>query len=155
MHTKQKPRRARASSAAGLSWLSASHTPVPDKPDASTLEAFPNTHPGRPYWITLDCPEFTSLCPITGQPDFGHLTISYVPNTSCLESKSLKLYLYSYRNHGSFHEEVVNRILDDLVSVIRPRRAVITGQFRPRGGIAISVKASYPHASIREKFGSP
>jgi 7-cyano-7-deazaguanine reductase len=84
------------------------------------------------------------LCPITGQPDFGHITISYVPRKLCLESKSLKIYLFSFRNHGTFHEEAVNRILDDLVKTIRPRKALVKGEFNPRGGISITVEASYP-----------
>ena len=90
------------------------------------------------------CSEFTCLCPITGQPDFAHITIRYVPNKLCLESKSLKLYLLSFRNHGTFHEEVVNRILHDVVKAIKPRQAVVKGVFNPRGGIGITVEATYP-----------
>ncbi|MGA0368659.1 MAG: preQ(1) synthase [Kiritimatiellia bacterium] len=126
-----------------LSLLSASKTPVPRSPDEAKLETFVNSHPGREYVITFDCPEFTSLCPITGQPDFGHITIEYVADTKCLESKSLKIYLFSFRNHGSFHEEVTNRILDDLVKVCEPRWARVIGNFRPRGGIAIHVNAEH------------
>lgn len=117
---------------------------IPSSPDGAILETFENTHPGRDYWIHFDCPEFTSLCPITGQPDFGCITISYVPDKLCVESKSLKLYLFSFRNHGAFHEEVVNRILDDLLCVVEPRQAVVEGDFNRRGGIAINVEASYP-----------
>jgi len=131
----QKPR---------LTLLGKSRTAIPDSPDKARLEAFDNQHPDRDYWVTFDCPEFTSLCPITGQPDFGHMVIRYIPNRLCLESKSLKLYLFSYRNHGTFHEVAVNRVLDDIVRAIRPRRAVVQGTFRPRGGIAITVEASYP-----------
>jgi len=126
-----------------LSLLSASQTPVPASPEEATLETFDNTHPGRDYVITFDCPEFTSLCPITGQPDFGHITLEYVADKSCVESKSLKIYLFSFRNHGSFHEEVTNRILDDVVNACAPRWARVTGNFRPRGGIAINVKAEH------------
>ena len=118
-------------------------TDFPDSPEAARLESFENTHPKRDYVVTFDCPEFTALCPITGQPDFGHIVIRYVPDRLCLESKSLKLYLFSFRNHGAFHEEAVNRILDDLVAAIKPRSATVTGNFRPRGGIAITVEAAY------------
>lgn len=126
-----------------LTLLSASKTPVPASPGEATLETFENTHPQRDYVIRFDCPEFTSLCPITGQPDFGHLTIEYVADRKCVESKSLKIYLFSFRNHGAFHEEVTNRILDDLVAACSPRRARVVGQFRPRGGIAIHVTAEH------------
>jgi 7-cyano-7-deazaguanine reductase len=127
-----------------LTLLGNQRTVYPTRPEDAILESFPNTHPNRDYWITFDCPEFTSICPITGQPDFGHLTIRYVANKACVESKALKLYLFSFRNHGAFHEEVVNQILDDLIRAIRPRQAIVRGDFRPRGGIAISVEASYP-----------
>lgn len=128
----------------GLTLLRESATAFPASPDAARLEAFENTNADRDYWIELDCPEFTSLCPVTGQPDFGRLLIRYVPDRLCVESKSLKLYLFSYRNHGTFHEEVVNRVLDDLVQTVKPRRATVTGTFNPRGGIAIRVEAAYP-----------
>jgi 7-cyano-7-deazaguanine reductase len=108
------------------------------------LEAFPNTHPGRDYTVALEAQEFTSLCPVTGQPDFGRITITYVPNKLIVESKSLKLYLWSYRQEGHFHEEVVNRILDDLVRAVRPRSCQVRGEFNVRGGIGITVTASYP-----------
>jgi 7-cyano-7-deazaguanine reductase len=127
-----------------LTLLKASETHVPASPDEAKLETFANTHPERDYLITLDCPEFTSLCPVTGQPDFGEITIAYVPDKRCVESKSLKLYLFSFRNHGAFHEEVVNRILDDLVAACAPRSARVSGVFSPRGGIAINVTAEYP-----------
>lgn len=128
----------------GLTLLKRSAQPYPDSPDKAKLEAFENAYPGRDYWIHFDCPEFTCLCPITGQPDFGHITIHYVPGKRCLESKALKLYLFSFRNHGTFHEEVVNRILDDVVKAVRPRRITVKGVFNPRGGIAITVEAGYP-----------
>ena len=108
------------------------------------LEAFPNTHPGRDYTVVLEAQEFTSLCPVTGQPDFGRITITYVPDKLIVESKSLKLYLWSYRQEGHFHEEVVNRILDDLVRAVRPRSCQVRGEFNVRGGIGITVAASYP-----------
>jgi len=126
-----------------LTLLGASRTPVPASPDEAKLETFANSHPGRDYVIRFDCPEFTALCPLTGQPDFGHITLEYVADARCVESKSLKIYLFSFRNHGSFHEEVTNRILDDLVAACAPRRAKVTGDFRPRGGIAIHVTAEY------------
>lgn len=140
MAQKKKPVRP----AAGLTLLGKSKTPVPASPAGARLEAFRNTHPGRDYWIEFDCPEFTSICPVTGQPDFGHITVRYVPDKLCLESKSLKLYLFSYRSHGAFHEEVVNRILDAVVKTVKPRRCVVSGRFNPRGGIAIAVEAEWP-----------
>ena len=97
----------------------------------------------RDYVITFDCPEYTSLCPVTNQPDFGHIIIRYIPDKLCVESKSLKLYLYSFRNTNTFHEESVNTILDALVELCKPRAAEVVGLFRPRGGIAINVKATY------------
>jgi 7-cyano-7-deazaguanine reductase len=131
---------------AGLTALKQGHTAYPAAPRRDLLEAFDNAHPERDYWVTFDCPEFTALCPITGQPDFGHIRIRYVPGPRCIESKSLKLYLFAYRNHGAFHEDVVNRILDDVVGAAAPRHAVVTGTFRPRGGISITVEAAYPDA---------
>ncbi len=126
-----------------LTILKRSQQRYPETPDEAKLETFANRYPDRDYWITFDCPEFTSLCPVTGQPDFGHLTIRYVPDGRCIESKSLKLYLFSYRNYGTFHEEVVNRVLDDLVAACQPRKAVVVGEFLPRGGISIRVEAKY------------
>jgi 7-cyano-7-deazaguanine reductase len=101
------------------------------------LETFANTHPGSPWVVELDCLEFTSLCPMTGQPDFGRMHIHYVPEELCVESKSLKLYLGAFRNHGSFHEDCVNRIAGDLVAVLWPRVVRVFGDFNVRGGIAI------------------
>ncbi len=126
-----------------LTYLGSGTTPLPASPDEARLEVFPNTHPDRDYEICFDCPEFTALCPVTGQPDFGHITIHYIPDRSCLESKSLKLYLGSFRNHGTFHEAVVNRIRDDLVRFVAPRRLTVSGDFKPRGGISIRVTATY------------
>ena len=136
--------RKKAPATDSLTLLGASRIVYPDSPEGARLESFPNRHPKRKYWVTFDCPEFTTLCPITGQPDFGHLTIRYVPGLRCVESKSLKLYLGAYRNHGTFHEAVVNRVLDDLLRAIRPRHAVVRGDFNRRGGIAIAVEAAYP-----------
>ncbi len=126
-----------------LTHLAASETNVPSKPEAATLETFENTHPLREYVISFDCPEFTSICPITGQPDFGTITIDYIADKKCVESKSLKLYLFSFRNHGAFHEACTNMILDDLVEVCQPKWARVTGDFMPRGGIAIKVVAEH------------
>lgn len=101
------------------------------------LETFVNKHQNRDYVVTLDCPEFTTLCPKTGQPDFGHIYISYIPDTLMVESKSLKLYLFSFRNHGDFHEDCVNIILNDLQVLMQPRYIEVRGVFMPRGGISI------------------
>jgi len=127
-----------------LTLLKKSETDVQISPDNSQLEAFENIYAGRNYEITFDCPEFTSLCPVTGQPDFGKITIRYIPDKLCVESKSLKLFLFSFRNHNTFHEEAVNTILDRVVETCSPHSAEVTGEFRPRGGIAITVKAVYP-----------
>jgi len=127
-----------------LTLLNRSAQNYPDSPDKARMEAFENVYRKRNYWIHFNCPEFTALCPITGQPDFGKIVISYVPDKLCLESKSLKLYLFSYRNHGTFHEEAVNKILDDVVRVIKPRKATVKGEFNTRGGISITVEATYP-----------
>ncbi len=107
------------------------------------LEAFPNRNPGRYYKVTLETEEFTCLCPITGQPDFARIRIEYVPDTKIVESKSLKLYLWSYRNEGAFHEHVVNTILDDLVAVLDPHYLKVTGVFNIRGGIGITVESEH------------
>ncbi|MBN1586558.1 MAG: NADPH-dependent 7-cyano-7-deazaguanine reductase QueF [Candidatus Omnitrophica bacterium] len=108
------------------------------------LETFPNPKTERDYWISFDCPEFTCVCPRTGQPDFATIRIRYVPNERCLELKSLKLYLWSYRNEGAFHEAVTNQILDDLAAACAPRQIEIEGDFYVRGGIHTVVKAQYP-----------
>jgi len=126
-----------------LTLLGRGAVPVPASPAAARLETFSNLYPRRPYIIEFDCPEFTAVCPVTGQPDFGHLRIRYVPARTCVESKSLKVYLLAYRNTGIFHEEVVNRVLEDLVKACRPREAEVVGEFRPRGGISIRVTARY------------
>jgi 7-cyano-7-deazaguanine reductase len=121
-----------------LTQLGSGHPgPMYENPDAAILETFDNPHPGRPWVVGLDCPEFTSLCPVTGQPDFGRILIHYVPGPRCVETKSLKLYLGAYRNHGAFHEDCVNRIANDLQSGLAARWLRVFGDFRPRGGIAI------------------
>ncbi|HVV48479.1 MAG TPA: preQ(1) synthase [Polyangia bacterium] len=109
-----------------------------------TLETFPNPKPERDYEIRFECPEFTCLCPKTGQPDFAVIHVEYVPDALCVELKSWKLYLWSYRDEGAFHEAVTNRILDDLVAATRPRRARITAVFNVRGGITTTVVAAHP-----------
>ena len=126
-----------------LTLLGRSESRLPASPDEAQLETFPNRNPERDYWITLDCPEFTSLCPVTGQPDFAVLQIRYVPDQRCVETKSLKFYLASFRNRPSFNEEVVNRVLTDLVAATDPRHMVVTGRFGSRGGIALSVEAEH------------
>jgi len=109
----------------------------------SLLQTFENQYPERDYLIEIECPEFTSVCPKTGQPDFGSLTFSYVPDRLCLELKSLKLYLQSYRNDGIFYENVTNSILDDLVALLSPRRIKLVARFTPRGGISTNVTAEH------------
>ncbi len=108
-------------------------------PAASQLETFPNEFPGRDYTIEIVCPEFTSMCPKTGQPDFGTIIFDYVPNEKCVELKSLKLYLQRYRNQGIFYEMAVNKILDDFVAACQPRWAEVVGEFTPRGGLSTTV----------------
>ena len=107
------------------------------------LETFVNKHQENDYWVKFNCPEFTSLCPITGQPDFATITISYVPDVRMVESKSLKLYLFSFRNHGDFHEDVVNIIMKDLIKLMDPRYIEVWGKFLPRGGLSIDPYANY------------
>jgi len=111
---------------------------------AKRLETFANPSPGRDYEIRFECPEFTCVCPMTGQPDFATIRIVYTPDRLCVELKSLKLYLWSYRNEGAFHEAVTNRILDDLVAALKPRKAEVVGDFFVRGGIHTVVVARHP-----------
>ena len=111
------------------------------------LETFDNPQPNREYSVEIVCPEFTSVCPKTGQPDFGTLTITYVPAARCVELKSLKYYLQSYRNDGIFYESVTNRILDDLIAVVAPRQMTIVASFTPRGGISTAITATFQAAS--------
>ena len=112
-------------------------TQAPADYDPSVLDAFANRHPGRDYWVTFTAPEFTTLCPKTGQPDFATLTVRYIPAKRLVESKSLKLYLFGFRNHGDFHEDVVNVIYDDLAKLLKPKYLEVYGKFAARGGISI------------------
>jgi 7-cyano-7-deazaguanine reductase len=123
----------------GLTILGNPKASFPPSPQKAKLETFPNPKLKRNYLIRLDCPDFTSLCPITGQPDFAEILLEYVPDKLCIETKSLKLYLASYRNVPSFNEEVMNHILDDLVKACRPRKMKLEGKFAPRGGISLSI----------------
>ena len=111
--------------------------------DPGVLETFENLHKENDYWVRFNCPEFTTLCPITGQPDFAEIRISYVPDVKMVESKSLKLYLFSFRNHGDFHEDCVNTIMKDLIRLMDPKYIEVTGLFTPRGGISIFPYANY------------
>jgi len=120
-----------------------------------TLEIFDNPHPNRDYDILHVAPEFTSVCPKTGQPDFGTIEILYVAGRSCVELKSLKFYLQGYRNVGVFYEDVVNRILDDLVAALNPRRMTVTGSFSPRGGMRSVITARYDAPAKRTRRGRP
>jgi 7-cyano-7-deazaguanine reductase len=114
-----------------------------EAPSAKQLETFPNPSPERDYTIEIVCPEFTTLCPKTGHPDFGTITFAYTPDQACVELKSLKLYLQRYRNQGVFYEAVVNRLLDDFIAACRPRRCRVAGAFTPRGGITTTVTCVY------------
>lgn len=127
----------------GVSLLGNQGVKYPTDYSPEMLETFENKHPEREYVVTFDCPEFTTLCPKTGQPDFGHLYISYIPRQRMVESKSLKLYLFSFRNHGDFHEDCVNIILNDLIHLMNPRYIEVRGVFMPRGGISIYPFANY------------
>lgn len=117
------------------------------------LETFINKHQENEYVVTLDCPEFTTLCPKTGQPDFGHIIISYIPAEKMVESKSLKLYLFSFRNHGDFHEDCVNIIMKDLIALMQPRYIEVRGVFMPRGGISILPFANWGDEDHGEMVG--
>lgn len=129
-----------------LSLLGSQGTKYPADYNPGLLETFDNKHPDNEYVVTFNCPEFTTLCPKTGQPDFGHIFISYIPRMKMVESKSLKLYLFSFRNHGDFHEDCVNIIMKDLVALMDPRYIEVKGVFMPRGGISI-----YPFANYGDK----
>ncbi len=128
----------------GLTLLGNSVASLPAGPDQARLEIFPNPRPRRPYRIRIDCPDFTSLCPVTGQPDFAEVVLEYIPGAKCLETKSLKLYFASFRNTRAFNEDVINRILDALVAACRPRWMRLEGRFAPRGGLALTVVAEHP-----------
>ena len=110
--------------------------------DPTVLETFENSHPDNDYWVRFNCPEFTSICPITSQPDFASIYIIYMPDKRMVESKSLKLYLFSFRNHGAFHEDCVNIVMKDLVALMKPKYIEVWGEFTPRGGISI-----YPYCN--------
>ena len=127
-----------------LSLLGRSESRLPASPDEAVLETFANCRPGRRYWITLDAPEFSSLCPVTGQPDSARLEIRYIPGDRCVETKSLKFYLASFRNQPAFNEEIINRILDDLVAALEPVELVVRGEFSPRGGVQLTCEARHP-----------
>lgn len=120
------------------------------------LETFENKHPENDYWVQFNCPEFTSLCPITGQPDFAEIKIMYLPDKKMVESKSLKLYLFSFRNHGDFHEDCINIIMKDLIKLMQPKYIEVIGIFTPRGGISIYPYANYgmpnsPYENLAKK----
>lgn len=127
----------------GVSLLGNQGVAYPTDYNPEILETFENKHPENEYVVTFDCPEFTTLCPKTGQPDFGHIYISYIPRERMVESKSLKLYLFSFRNHGDFHEDCVNIIMKDLARLVDPKYIEVRGVFMPRGGISI-----YPFANM-------
>ena len=137
---------AKRTKAAGLTLLGKSEAKLPSSPAEARLETFPNPA-RRPYRIRFETADFTSLCPVTGQVDFAQITLEYVPNALCIESKSLKFYLASYRNERAFNEAVTNRILDDFVRACSPREAVVTAEFSARGGIALTVRAEFPDAN--------
>lgn len=126
-----------------LSLLGSSEMKLPISPSEAQLESFENQSPHRPYEVQLVCEDFTSLCPVTGQPDHAAVTITYTPAASCIETKSLKFYLASYRNEAAFNEEIINRILDDLVSACSPIQAEVRGEFAARGGIKLTTTAKH------------
>lgn len=126
-----------------LSLLGAQGVNYPSDYDPGVLETFQNKHPENDYFVKFNCPEFTALCPITGQPDFATIYISYVPSERMVESKSLKLYLFSFRNHGDFHEDCVNVIMKDLIALMDPKYIEVQGKFLPRGGISIDPYCNY------------
>lgn len=133
----------------GLSLLGNQGTKYEYGYDPGVLEVFENKHPDNDYFVKFNCPEFTSLCPITGQPDFATIYISYIPNIKMVESKSLKLYLFSFRNHGDFHEDCMNVIMKDLIKVMDPKYIEVWGKFTPRGGISIDPYCNYGKAGTK------
>ncbi len=133
----------------GLSLLGSKVQKYPNDYAPEVLETFINKHQDRDYFVKFNCPEFTSLCPITGQPDFATIYISYVPDVKMVESKSLKLYLFSFRNHGGFHEDCVNTIMNDLIKLMEPKYIEVWGKFTPRGGISIDPYCNYGRAGTR------
>ena len=134
----------------GVHLLGQSTTDYPSTYCPSILETFENKHPENEYLVTFNCPEFTSLCPKTGQPDFAKIVINYIPRHKMVESKSLKLYLFSFRNHGDFHEDCINIIMKDLVKLLNPRYLEVIGIFTPRGGISIYPFANYADEAHQE-----
>ena len=132
-----------------LTKLGSRNTEYKTEYDPAVLEKFSNKHPEYDYFVKFNCPEFTSLCPITGQPDFATITVSYVPDEYLVESKSLKLYLFSFRNHGDFHEDVVNTIMKDLIHLLDPKFIEVWGKFLPRGGISIDPYCNYGKPGTR------
>ena len=126
-----------------ITLLGRNHIEYKSDYNPEVLETFPNKHPDNDYFVKFNCPEFTSLCPITGQPDFATVYISYIPDKIMVESKSLKLYLFSFRNHGDFHEDCMNIIMKDLVKLMAPRYIEVWGKFTPRGGISIDPYCNY------------
>lgn len=127
----------------GVTLLGNQNTKYPIDYAPEVLESFSNKHPGNDYFVKFNCPEFTSLCPMTGQPDFATIYISYVPDDRLVESKALKLYLFSFRNHGDFHEDCVNIIMKDLIKLLSPKYIEVLGRFTPRGGISIDPYCNY------------
>ena len=127
----------------GITLLGNQKVKYPDNYAPEVLETFLNKHPDNDYFVKFNCPEFTSLCPITGQPDFVEIRIEYIPDIKMVESKSLKLYLFSFRNHGDFHEDCVNKIMKDLIHLMNPKYIEVSGFFTPRGGISIYPYANY------------
>ena len=140
---------AKAKRVGQLTLLGRTEARIPASPAEARLETFPNPAPRRNYRIHFETDDFTSVCPVTGQPDFARIDIDYVPDRLCVESKSLKFYLASYRNERAFNEAVTNRILDDFVKTCAPREAIVTAQFSARGGIALTVRAEYPDKKVR------
>lgn len=138
-----------------ITLLGRSEHRLPASPDEAGLETFPNRTPGRNYTIHLSAPDFASLCPVTGQPDAAHVEILYIPDERCVETKSLKFYLASYRNHASFNEAIVNRILDDLVTACAPKQAIVRGRFVPRGGIQLTCEARHPSSDAKLEWPAP
>lgn len=134
----------------GVSLLGNNGTKYPTEYAPELLETFVNKHPDNEYLVTFNCPEFTSLCPKTGQPDFAKIIINYIPRRLMVESKSLKLYLFSFRNHGDFHEDCVNIIMKDLIKLMDPRYIEVKGIFTPRGGISIYPFANYGDSEHQE-----
>ena len=133
----------------GVTLLGNQGTKYPDNYAPEVFETFVNKHPDNDYFVKFNCPEFTSLCPITGQPDFAAISISYVPDVKMVESKSLKLYQFSFRNHGDFHEDCVNIIMKDLIRLMEPKYIEVWGKFTPRGGISIDPYCNYGKPGTR------